>query len=76
MKKIFFAGCFCLTAFFFCAAQPAGTTEKLEVKVGNELTYHVKSKGKEYDFIVTVKELSALNEKCHSIRLANDCPCK
>jgi hypothetical protein len=62
MKKIILVGWFCLISFFFCAAQPAGTTEKLEVKVGNELTYHVKSKGKEYDFIVTIKALSALNE--------------
>jgi hypothetical protein len=38
MKKIILAGWFCLMAFFFGAAQPAGTTEKFEVKVGNELT--------------------------------------
>ena len=49
-------------AFFFCTAQPAGAIEKFEVKVGNELTYHVKNKGKEYDFIITVKDLNALNE--------------
>jgi hypothetical protein len=63
MKKIILAGWFCLMAFFFGAAQPAGTTEKFEVKVGNELTYHVKSKGREYDFIVTIKELSASTGK-------------
>jgi hypothetical protein len=62
MKKIILTAWFCLMTFFLGSAQPAGTTEKFEVKVGNELTYHVKSKGKEYDFIVTIKELSALNE--------------
>jgi len=60
MKKIILSGCFSLLAFFFCTAQAVSTPAKFEVKAGNIMTYHVKSSGKEYDFIVTVKDLNAL----------------
>ncbi|MFM2327259.1 MAG: hypothetical protein RIR31_1461 [Bacteroidota bacterium] len=62
MKKIILSGCLSFMAFLFSTAQSVNATEKFEAKVGSVMAYHVKSNGKEYNFIVTIKKFDALNE--------------